>query len=78
LWQVGVLLLALTLGSAAISSTLSPAMLGTFAMFGLAAIKAELVLDRFMEAGSAERHWQWLFRLWIGVVMALLAIGFSI
>lgn len=78
LWQVGLLLLILTVGSAAISTEQHLPVLGAVAMFFVAAMKSELVLERFMESPAAEKHWQWMYRLWIAFVAIMLAAGLSV
>lgn len=78
MWQVAAVLVALTVGSAAISGEQDIAGPGTIAIFCVAALKAELLLSHFMEAAAAERQWQWLYRLWIAAVTGLLAIGLSL
>ena len=74
---VGAVLIVLTLCSALTSEEggLSPVAIAL--IFGLAAFKAELVLDNFMEAPHAEAHWQWLYRLWIAAVTILLTAAFA-
>lgn len=77
LWQVAGALIAITLASAFVSAGRLSIALGAMPMFFLAAIKAELVLSQFMEVSAAERHWRWLYRIWIAVVTAILATGMS-
>jgi hypothetical protein len=77
LWPVWLVLCALTLGSAGISHEQGLTRLAVIGIFAIAALKAELVLDSFMEAPMAETHWQWLYRLWIAAVTMILAVGFS-
>lgn len=77
LWLVWLALSVLTLGSAVISHEQGLTRLAVIGIFALAALKAEMVLDNFMEAPLAETHWQWLYRLWIVAVSAILAVGFS-
>jgi Prokaryotic Cytochrome C oxidase subunit IV len=76
-WLVGALLMTLTLVSATISEERGLTQIAAVGLFIIAAIKAELVLDHFMEAPQAEAHWKWLFRAWISLVTLLLCIGFA-
>tara|TARA_R110000824_G_scaffold104360_13_gene247775 strand:- start:16478 stop:16741 length:264 start_codon:yes stop_codon:yes gene_type:complete len=76
-WLVGVILVGLTLASAAISEERGLTQAAVVGMFIIAAFKASLVLDHFMEAPLAESHWKWLYRGWIAVVTLMLCIGFS-
>jgi hypothetical protein len=78
LWPVWLVLCTLTLGSAVISHEHGLTRLAVIGIFAIAALKAELVLDNFMEAAMAETHWQWLYRLWIAAVTMILAVGFSV
>jgi len=78
LWIVALGLVALTLCSAFTSGEGGLSTVSIIAIFAFAALKAELVLDNFMEAPHAEKHWQWLYRLWIGVVTIMLAFAFAI
>jgi tetrahydromethanopterin S-methyltransferase subunit D len=73
---VGAALMTLTLVSATVSEERGLTQLAAVGLFIIAAIKAELVLDNFMEAPQAEAHWKWLYRGWIAVVTLLLSIGF--
>ena len=77
-WVVGTSLVVLTLVSALTSEEGGLSPLAIVAIFALAAFKAELVLDNFMEAPQAEKHWQWLYRLWIGAVTVMLTLAFAI
>lgn len=45
------------------------------AMFGIAAVKGELVIARYMEIGRAERQWRILYRAWLAVVVLVLTTG---
>jgi len=78
LWIVGLCLVGLTLCSAVTSGEGGLSVASTIAIFAFAALKAELVLDNFMEAPHAQRHWQWLYRLWIAIVTIMLATAFAI
>ena len=73
---VGPSLVALTLCSALTSEEGGLSPLAIVAIFAFAALKAEIVLDNFMEAPRAQPHWQWLYRLWIGAVTIVLTAGF--
>ena len=77
LWMVGLVLVLLTLVSAFTSEGGGLSPLAIIAIFAIAAFKAELVLDNFMEAPHAERHWQILYRLWISAVTLLLIAAFA-
>lgn len=77
LWGVFAALIVLTLTSAVISERSGAVRPAVVAIFAIAAIKAVLVLDNFMEAPHAERHWLWLYRLWIAVVTILLTVTFA-
>jgi heme/copper-type cytochrome/quinol oxidase subunit 4 len=77
LWGVFAALIVLTLTSALISERGGLVRPAVVAIFAIAAIKAVLVLDNFMEAPHAERHWLWLYRLWIAAVTILLTVAFA-
>lgn len=77
LWLVWLVLTALTLGSAVIGHEQGLTRLAVIGIFAIAALKAELVLNNFMEAPLVEANWQWLYRLWIVAVTVILAVGFS-
>jgi hypothetical protein len=44
-------------------------------IFVIAALKAELIIDHFMEARRAERHWLIMYLIWVVAVTCLLTIG---
>jgi tetrahydromethanopterin S-methyltransferase subunit D len=77
-WLVGAALMTLTLVSATISEERGLTQISAVGLFIIAAIKAELVLDNFMEAPQAEAHWKWLYRGWIAVITLMLSIGFAV
>ena len=60
LMQVWTGLITLTLASTMSAETARHASAAVIAIFTIAAVKAELVLGNFMEAGRAERHWLWI------------------
>lgn len=68
-------LIGLTIVSAVIAATAHHGAVVVIAIFTIAAIKADLVLVDFMEAGHAEPQWLWLYRLWIGIVTIVLIAG---
>ena len=77
LYPVGLVLVSLTLVSVWIGHASGHSRIAVVGLFTIAAIKAEMVLDHFMEAPRAERHWRWLYRLWIAVVALMLAAAFA-
>lgn len=77
LWLTWIALSLLTLISVRVGPSASHG-LAVAILFALAALKANLVLDNFMEAPLAEDHWRWLYRTWILVVMVILIVGFAI
>jgi heme/copper-type cytochrome/quinol oxidase subunit 4 len=44
-------------------------------LFGLAAIKAWLVMLHYMETPHAARQWRWLYPIWAGGIAVFLMIG---
>jgi heme/copper-type cytochrome/quinol oxidase subunit 4 len=44
-------------------------------IFLIAAVKAELIIDHYMEARNAERHWPIMYLIWVAVVTLLLVWG---
>jgi hypothetical protein len=72
---VWLMLLGLTNGSVLLAEGATIGAARIVGIFVIAAVKSELVLQHFMEAARAERHWRWLYRLWIGVITLMLIVG---
>ena len=75
---VGAALMTLTLVSATVSEERGLTQLAAFGLFIIAAIKAELVLNHFMEAPHAEPNLKWLYCGWIAVITLMFSIGFAV
>ncbi len=78
LWPAWLVLTLLTLASTRVGGASGLSKVAIVALFGIAALKANLVLETFMEAPRAERHWRWLYRVWIAAVTLIVVTGFMI
>ena len=58
-------------------SRLSPR-LSALLLFGVAAIKAWLVMLHYMETAHAAPQWQWFYPVWAGGLAVLLMIGHAL
>ncbi len=76
LWPAWLVLTLLTLAATRVGGASGLSKVAIVALFGIAALKANLVLETFMEASHAERHWRWLYRAWIAAVTMILIAGF--
>jgi hypothetical protein len=76
LWMAWLVLTLLSLASARVGGADTFNQFAIVALFAIAGLKAVLVLEVFMEASLAERHWHWLYRAWIAVVTMILMAGF--
>lgn len=74
LMRIWLLLVALTFGSVMVAEELSARLVAIVAIFLIAAVKAELVMDHYMEARKTERHWLILYFIWI-IAVTLLLVG---
>lgn len=72
--RIWLLLMALTFGSVALAEELSARRIAIVAIFLIAAVKAELVLDHYMEARETARHWLIMYFIWI-IAVTLLLVG---
>ena len=68
-------LILLTLAGSAIAEGVSAHRLAIAAIFILAAIKGQLVAIHFMEVRHAAPHWHALYRIWVVLIAAMLAVG---
>ena len=68
-------LVALTLLSFATAEVLHNRNLALAGIFGIAAVKGQIVASRFMEVGHALPHWKALYRVWIAGIAFMLAAG---
>ncbi len=68
-------LVGLTLASLLVAEELNVRIAAISAVFLVAALKAEMVISHYMEAGRAERHWQVLYLAWVSGVTLLLVWG---
>lgn len=73
--RVWLALVALTAISVIVAERLGMREVAIVAIFVIAAIKGELILDHFMEARHAERHWPIMYGIWLIVVTVLLVGG---
>ncbi|WP_068071544.1 cytochrome C oxidase subunit IV family protein [Novosphingobium lentum] len=69
---VWLILVGMTIGSTLLAEESAHARFAIAAIFLIAAIKSELVLTNYMEAGRAEPQWRWLYRLWITAITVLM------
>lgn len=74
LTRVWLALVALTAVSVIVAERLGMREVAIVAIFVIAAIKGELILDHFMEARHAERHWPIMYGIWL-IVVTLLLVG---
>ena len=72
--RIWLLLMALTFGSVFIGVEMSGRQIVVVAIFLIAAVKAELVMDHYMEARHTQRHWLIMYFIWI-IVVTLLLVG---
>ena len=72
--RVWLALVALTAVSVIVAERLGMREVAIVAIFVIAAIKGELILDHFMEARHAERHWPIMYGIWL-IVVTLLLVG---
>lgn len=75
--RIWLLLMALTFGSVLLAEELHARQITLVAIFLIAAVKAELVMDHYMEARHTQRHWLIMYFIWIIVVTLLLVGGHS-
>jgi heme/copper-type cytochrome/quinol oxidase subunit 4 len=75
LLRVWFLLIVLTLISLLVAEELDWRTVSITGIFAIAAIKAELIIDHFMEARLADRHWLIMYLIWVLAVTALLTVG---
>lgn len=76
LWPTWLVLTLLTLASARVGGDDRFSEFAIMILFAIAGFKATLVLEIFMEAPLADRHWRWLYRTWIAVMTMILMAGF--
>jgi Prokaryotic Cytochrome C oxidase subunit IV len=69
------LLMALSLLSTLLVERFDHAAYAVGAIFVIAAVKSDLVIMHYMEAGRAEPHWKFLYRGWLVIVTVLLIGG---
>lgn len=74
LTRVWLVLVVLTAVSVIVAERLGMREVAIVAIFVIAAIKGELILDHFMEARHAERHWPIMYGIWL-IVVTLLLVG---
>jgi Prokaryotic Cytochrome C oxidase subunit IV len=72
---VWLILIGLTLVSTLLAERSHQAHLAIIFIFAISAAKGDLVLIHYMEARKAEPHWLIMYRFWLFVVAAVLAIG---
>lgn len=68
-------LMTLTLLSFALFERQMLASFATLVIVALAAYKARLVVQHFMEVAHAPGHWRILYETWVFVAAAIIAIG---
>jgi hypothetical protein len=73
--RVWLLLLVLTGASFLLAEQLAIRTVAIVAIFLIAALKAEFVIEHYMEARLAERHWLVMYFAWITAVTLLLVWG---
>lgn len=73
--RIWLVLIALTAASFLVAEQLHVRLLALGAIFVIAALKAELVIDHYMEARRAERHWIVMYMGWVAGVTLLLVWG---
>jgi hypothetical protein len=69
------MLMALTAASFLVAEELHIRLVALGAIFVIAALKAELVIDHYMEARRAEPHWLVVYLGWVAGVTLLLVWG---
>lgn len=73
--RIWLLLIAMTAVSFLVAEQLNARLIAIVAIFLVAAFKAELVIDHYMEARQTERHWLALYLGWVAGVTLLLIWG---
>jgi heme/copper-type cytochrome/quinol oxidase subunit 4 len=73
--RVWLLLVGLTLLSLLVAEELGLRTASIVVIFLIAAFKAELIIEHFMEARLAERHWLIMYLIWVLTVTFVLTIG---
>ena len=73
--RIWLALLALTGASFLLAEQLTMRTVAIVAIFLIAALKAEFIVEHYMEARRAERHWLPMYFAWITAVTLLLVWG---
>jgi hypothetical protein len=73
---IWLLLMALTLMSAALAETAEPGLLITLAIAASVAFKGRMVVDRFMELQHANRHLRAAMRIYFYVIPLMIVLVF--
>jgi hypothetical protein len=69
------MLMTLTLVSFALFEGQVLASFASFVIVAIAAFKARLVVQHFMEVAHAPGHWRFLYETWVFVAAAIIIIG---
>ncbi len=73
--RIWLALLGLTGVSFLLAEQLAVRTVAIVAIFLIAALKAEFVIEHYMEARAAERHWLVMYFAWVTAVTLLLVWG---
>jgi hypothetical protein len=73
---IWLLLMALTLMSAALAETAEPGLIVTLAVAASVALKGRLVVDRFMELQNANRYLRAAMRIYFYVIPLMIVLVF--
>jgi Prokaryotic Cytochrome C oxidase subunit IV len=74
--SVWLLLMGLSIFSTFVAERTHHASYAIAAIFIIAAVKGDLVIMQYMEAGRAAPHWKLMYRAWLIVVTLLLVVGY--
>ena len=72
---IWLMLMTLTLVSFGLFEGHVLAALSSFVIVAIAACKARLVVQHFMEVAHAPGHWRFLYETWVFVAAAIIVIG---
>ncbi len=75
--HIWLFLMLLTLISAALAETATPGLLTTAAIATIIAIKGRMIIDRFMELATANRHLRFAMRLYFYVIPLLMVMTWA-
>lgn len=74
-FRIWLILIVLTGLSLFVAEQLSARIVSLAGIFVIAAIKAEMVMDHYMEFRQAEQQWPIMYSIWIVAVTGMLILG---